>query len=223
MNYRFYQILLAVFLMIFTFSQNGWTQKSVNKILNAADVPTTAKELQDFLPEGWKIMTETSGDLNGDKSADAVLTVAFEDSEPALIVAFKNADGSFTRAAVAPNALRCECGSMLGDGTPDAEISKGQIILKGWSGSREIRDITMRFRLEASTGKFLLIGDDFKMTDRLELATKIISSNYLTNQQIITEWIEDKKETRRQKKIKSQRVYLEDLDYQDYWEKFDRN
>ena len=219
----FLMVFLLIAALIFVLVQTERAQKTdERRVLKAADVPATAKQLTDFAPKDWKITAEITGDLNGDKLADTVLTVAFDDSETALIIVFKNANGSFRRAAVAPNALHCDCGSMLGDGTPAVEINKGQIILKGWSGSREIRDITMRFRREASTKRFLLIGDDYKLTDRLELTTHIVSSNYLTNLRILTEIVEDKKEKRKQTKIKIQRVYLDELDYQDYWEKFEQ-
>jgi hypothetical protein len=223
MNYRFYQTLSILILTICAFCQNGAAQANKWRILNAADVPAAAENLQVFPPQGWKIKTETSGDLNGDNLNDTVLTVAFGDSGLALIVAFKNASGNFKRVAVAPNALRCECGSMLGDGTPDVEISKGQILLKGWSGSREIRDIKMRFRFEASTERFLLIGEDYQLTDRLELTSNTVSSNYLTNQRIFTKIVEDQKPVETKKKIKRQRIYLDELDYQDYWDKFEEN
>lgn len=222
MNDKFYKTLVLFAALFFFSGQNTRAQKGERKILTAADVPATAQRIEDFVPKDWKIVAQADGDLNGDKAADAVLSVAFDDNSTALIVIFKTVNGGFTRAAVAPNALHCDCGSMLGSGAPEVKIERRQIILQGFSGSRDIREITMRFRFEASTENFLLIGDDYQTTDRLELKTRIISSNYLTNRQIMTEWIEDQKKPRKQKKIKPQRVYLDELDYQDYWEKFEK-
>lgn len=218
---NFYQSLFFVAALVFTFSQTATAQEDERQVLSAADVPAEARAIKDFAPKAWKMVSQTNGDLNGDKLADAILTVAPNDHDLALIVAFKKADGGFSKAMVAPNALHCECGSVLGDGTPDVKIERGQIIFNGSSGSREERTIKMRFRWEAATKRFLLIGDDIEIRDRLTAETQTLSSNYLTNLRVTIITDPKQRDKHLRQKIKPQRLYLDEFDYQSYWEKFE--
>lgn len=222
MKLKFYQSLFLIAALGFAFNQTAAAQAvDERQILNAADVPMEGAAIEDFAPKNWKITSRASGDLNGDRLADWVLIVAANDFDSALIVIFKRASGGFTRAAVAPNARRCDCGSVLGDGTPAIKIERGQIVFFGSSGSREAQEKRMRFRWEAAARRFLLIGDDLETIDRAVGDTQTISSNYLTNLQIITEIAPRKRDRKRTRKIPAQRIYLDELDYQNYWEQFE--
>ncbi|MFN7927876.1 MAG: hypothetical protein U0Y68_08000 [Blastocatellia bacterium] len=162
-------------------------------------VPLNGATTKAFVPKGWVAQDEQMGDLNGDGMPDAVLqliedlpkkTDEFQMRYRALLILFKTADGKYTRAAVAGSLLMCGgCGGMLG-GTGDSpaadvKIEKGVLLVSQLAGSRESTDHLHRFRYNAATKQFLLIGEDITNLDRATGASETISTNYLTGKQVI--------------------------------------
>jgi hypothetical protein len=170
-------------------------------LLDAKLVPMSGATTKAFIPKGWKSQDEQAGDLNGDGLPDAVLQLIedkpmrdekdeFQERHRALLILFKTADGKYTRAAVASKLLMCaSCGGMLGGSAGDApgadvKIEKGVLIVSQLYGAREATDLLQRFRYEAATQKFLLIGQDITTVDRLTGASEAVSTNFLTGKQI---------------------------------------
>jgi hypothetical protein len=169
-------------------------------LLDAKLVPLSGATTKAFIPKGWKAQDEQAGDLNGDGLPDAVLQLIedkpmrdakdeFQERQRALLILFKTADGKYARAAVAGKLLMCaSCGGMLGgDGenpAGDVKIEKGVLIVSQLYGARESTDLLQRFRYDAATRQFILIGQDITGVDRMTGASETVSTNFLTGKQI---------------------------------------
>jgi hypothetical protein len=173
-------------------------QDEPRRFLDPKQVPAEGAKPADFVPRGWKTETEegvVTGDLNRDGAPDAVLRLV-EDMPieradgilntryRALVVLFAKPGGGFSRAAVATRLLGCSlCYGMLGDpagGNIQVEIEKGVLNVSQLSGSREARDHTLRFRHDAASGRFRLIGEEVSDYDRAAGGGTSTSTNYLT-------------------------------------------
>ena len=187
--------MLQLFLFFFFLPQE------TRHLLDAKLVPMSGTTTKAFIPKGWKAQDEPTGDLNGDGLPDAVLQLIedkpardakdeFQERQRALLILFKTADGKYARAAVASKLLMCaSCGGMLGGSAGDApgaevKIEKGVLIVVQLYGSREATDLLQRFRYDAASQKFLLIGQDITNIDRLTGASETVSTNFLTGKQI---------------------------------------
>ena len=176
--------------------------QDARRTLDPKLVPMSGTTTKTFVPKGWKSQDEQAGDLNGDGLPDAVLQLIedkpardakdeFQERQRALLILFKTADGKYARAAVANKLLMCaSCGGMLGGSAGDApgadvKIEKGVLIVSQLSGSRESTDLLQRFRYDARSQKFLLIGQDITSADRLVGNSEVISTNFLTGKQVI--------------------------------------
>ena len=189
-------ILSAIILL--TASGAAARQDEAPRTLDPNLLPAEGAKPADFVPRGWK--TETgegvvTGDLNRDGAADAVLRLVedlptqnaegvYNTRYRALVVLFAKPGGGFSRAAVATKLLGCSlCFGVLGDpegGNIQVEIEKGVLNVSQLSGSREARDHTLRFRHDAASGRFRLIGEELSEYDRLEANGGSTSTNYLT-------------------------------------------
>lgn len=177
-------------------------QDEERRVLDPATVRAEGRAAIDFVPRGWKIETsegEITGDLNKDAVADKVLRLVedkpteaadgtFNERSRALVILFGKAGGGFTRAAVATRLLGCTlCAGMLGDpegGNISIEIKNGVLNVNQLSGSREATDLTQRFRYDAASKRFLLIGEDVEDYDRAAGGGTNTSTNYLTGVRI---------------------------------------
>jgi len=162
--------------------------------LPVKQIPREGSSLQAFLPNGWTVEMQKSGDLNGDGTAD-ILAMLIQD-KPALdpdgvvnqryrglIVLLNTSDNAFRLAGTNDSLLQCTtCGGVKG--TVYMDIKKGVIILSQMSGSREFVDVTWRFRHDAKTQRFLLIGKDVENGDSILGTGTIESCNCLTGQKI---------------------------------------
>ena len=170
------------------------------RVIDPKTVPLSGATTKAFVPKGWVSQDEQTGDLNGDGLPDAVLQLIedlpkksdddFRTRYRALLILFKIADGKYTRAAVAGSLLMCGgCGGMLGgtgdSAAADVKIEKGVLLVSQLAGSRESTDHLQRFRFNAATKQFLLIGEDVANVDRATGASEVISTNYLTGKQVI--------------------------------------
>ncbi|MGA2403976.1 MAG: FG-GAP repeat protein, partial [Syntrophobacteraceae bacterium] len=162
------------------------------------------KSLVDFLPEGWSIQEQVSGDLNGDGVPDiaAILihgnpgsdpSEAEDDLERALIILLGRGNGKFIPAGTNDKIIHCEgCGGvheMVG-----ISIEKGVIVVTQWSGSREFAIETWRFRYDPKTQRFVLIGSDVESGDGMRGTGTVTSFNYLTGLKITETYRHDKNE-----------------------------
>ena len=154
------------------------------------------------MPRGWKTETDAgvvTGDLNGDGAADAVLRLVedmpvkgaggvYNTRYRALVILLAKPGGGYTRAAVATKLLGCTlCAGALGDpkgGNIKIEIKDGVLNVSQLSGARERTDLTQRFRHDADSGRFRLIGEDVNEYDRATGAGKGTSTNLLTGARI---------------------------------------
>jgi hypothetical protein len=193
-------ILSAIILLSASVSAWGASarQDEPRRFLDPSLVPAEGVAPRDFVPRGWRAETDeavVTGDLNRDGAADAVLRLV-EDmpiEKPdgtwnmryrALVVLLAKPGGGFSRAAVATKLLGCSlCYGVLGDqqgGNILIEIEKGVLNISQLSGSRWARDLTLRFRHDATSGRFRLIGEELSEWDRLEANGGSTSTNYLT-------------------------------------------
>jgi hypothetical protein len=198
-------------------------------------VPAEGTTARDFVPRGWKAEGDESvvtGDLNRDGAADAVLRLVedmpFEKADGtwnmryrALVVLFARPGGGFTRAAVATKLLGCSlCFGVLGDqegSNIHIEIEKGVLNVSQMSGSRWKRDLTLRFRHDAASGRFRLIGEELSEWDGLTTEGGSTSTNYLTGVRV-TRTGRNLKGGRQSNTTKTTRVartsrFIEDVDY----------
>lgn len=200
---------------------------------NDAALPRTAAAIEKFVPGGWMIEAQISGDLNNDAAPDTALKL-IEKPEAnvdkynppsrsrVLLILLKNKDGKFERAATAKNLLQCTgCGGAfygVVEAPADVGITKGVLIIKQDHGSREVTENTYRFRYNPGVKKFALIGYDETTRDRATGATTSESANYLTGVKTTETFQYSKKlDTDVKKAAKKTRVskspqYLEQLD-----------
>lgn len=163
--------------------------------LDPASLPQTASAISDFLPRGWMIEAQISGDLNRDSIPDLAVTLveqmpanADKDNPPerqrALLILFKTSDGKFNRAALANKVLLCtRCGGAfygVAETPTTVKINNGVLIVSQEYGSREVTEETFRFRFEADSKRFALIGADLRSYDRATGKTLKESTNFLT-------------------------------------------
>lgn len=162
------------------------------------------KEIAAAFP-GWTVVDRASGDLDGDQVADLAVTVqrpAPEQSESgnyegALAVFLRGADGALRLQTRAPKAVCFGCGGVKGIavralGAPSIN-AKGILIVTYTGGSRQMWDLTYKWRYEAKTDRFLLVGETHHIVDTHsddgELDAGQVSSediNYLSGKMLRT-------------------------------------
>lgn len=209
------------------------------RYLDAKLVPAEGRAVADFVPRGWKLEGEEgelTGDLDKDGTPDKVLRLVedipverpdgvYNTRYRALVVLLaRPSGGGFKRAAVATRLLGCTlCAGALGD--PEGmnvqlEIKNGVLNVNQLSGAREATDLTQRFRYEAASARFALIGQDLETYDRLEGNSESVSTNYLTGLRV-----SKRSKTRKRGRdpvvvsnktthIKPARLFIEDVDYE---------
>ena len=211
-------------------------QDEPRRFLDSSLVPAGGRAPRDFVPRGWKAETDqgiVTGDLNRDGAPDAVLRLVedmpLQNSEGvyntryrALVVLFAKPGGGYMRAAVATKLLGCSlCFGVLGDpegGNIQVEIEKGVLNVSQLSGSREARDHTLRFRHDAASGRFQLIGEELSEYDRLEANGTSTSTNYLTGVRVFktSRTLRGGRESTSTKTTRVPRAsrFIEDVDYE---------
>ena len=193
------RLIVSVLLVVNCSLANGIAQDGPRRIIDPKIIPLSGAATKDFVPQGWKIEQEISGDLNADNQPDAVVQLIedkpeknnkgeYQDRYRVLLILLKSRDGKFQRGAVAVNLLQCTgCGGILGSGGTgaDLKIEKGVLIVSQLSGSREMREITQRFRFDPVAKRFVLIGQDVAERDRATGKSTTFSTNFLTGKQVI--------------------------------------
>ncbi|MGB7923847.1 MAG: hypothetical protein WCF57_11440 [Pyrinomonadaceae bacterium] len=203
------------------------------RFVDLKGVAVEGSAAQDFVPRGWKIEGQTEGDLNADSKPDIVLKLiedlpdetadgALNRRYRALFVLLKTADGKLHRAAAAARLLQCTgCGGMMGNpGGGDITIEKGVLIIAQFSGSREVNDLTQRFRYDPRLKRFVLIGEDLDYRDRVTGESEHTSSNYLTGVKTFKKTRLDKSGDHeitvasKTQRIPTTKRYIEDIDFE---------
>lgn len=188
-------------------------------------IPMSGKDTREFIPRGWKLEEQKSSDLDGDGNADYVLKLIEDkpaktsedvanDRARALVVLMSDATGKLSRAAVADKLLQCTgCGGAfygVVEAPADVEVdAKGVIVVSQDHGSREVSNTTYRFRYDAATKRFVLIGFDYVENDRATAKVTSESTNYLTGV---------RKTNNRTSTIPKTRIFLDDVDYEKFEE-----
>jgi hypothetical protein len=178
-------------------------------------MPTTAAAVSDFVAPDFVIVNQIEGPLIGSAQPDVVLmTVQNEkperpEDQRVLVVLRRTPDSRFERVAVTVTALpaRPRWGRLDGD-APSVSIVKNVLVV-----SR--RGTLARFRWDAQTARFALIGEDFRVqydttADGGSRGSGLVSRNYLTNKQLLEARELDPK-TRKERVVASDTTDIEPL------------
>lgn len=197
MNKRFLPYLPLIFALLIT----AIASASGNP-LPMKQIPREGHALQDFVPRGWTVEQEVSGELNGDGAADlaAILVEnipdkdkddAMSERQRGLIILLSAPGNSYRLAGTNDGILQCTtCGGVKGG--VGMEIKKGVVIISQMSGSREFTHVTWRFRHDTKTARFLLIGKDVETGDSILGTGTQESFNYLNGKKIVETYRYDK-------------------------------
>jgi hypothetical protein len=170
-------------------------------LINKSRIPAEADSIEKFVPAGWKIEGQVTGDLNGDSVPDHVVKLVEDkpakDSDDvatkrqrALLIVLQKQGGKLLRAAVADRLLQCtHCGGAfygVSESPANVRIEKGVIVVDQDHGSRNLTNTYYRFRYDAATRQFILIGFDYADADRATAQVTSESTNYVTGVRITT-------------------------------------
>jgi hypothetical protein len=223
------RILISLFVIILCLGTLSFAQDEAAKI-DPSRIPTQAKNAASFVPAGWKIEEQVTGDLNGDLLPDYVLKLV-EDKPPkdsddmptergrALVIALAEKDGTLRRAGVGDKLLQCtRCGGAfygVVETPASVTIEKGVVVVEQDHGSRNLTNTTYKFRFEPATQRFMLIGFDLADADRLTASVVSESSNYLTNSRVITRSKGDR-DVKTKSGMSRHKFYLEDVSSEEF-------
>jgi hypothetical protein len=111
-------------------------------------IPASGKNAEAFVPQGWEINSQATGDLNKDKLPDLVLALALSAAEKSdsyndswdlprlLVILFKRKAGGYSRAAVSAKAIMCRgCGGVMGDPFDELSVTRGTVVIRHYGGS----------------------------------------------------------------------------------------
>lgn len=196
MNKRCLLYLAFIFTMLSTAIAS-----SSEDLLPVKQIPREGHAMRDFVPRGWTVEQEVSGDLNGDGIADSAAILIQDkpgtdtDGTPNErqrgIIVVLNTGNSYQLAGTNDSLLQCTtCGGVKGG--VGMEIKKGVVIISQMSGSREFTYIIWRFRHDTKTARFLLIGKDVETGDSILGTGTQESFNYLTGKKIVETYRYDK-------------------------------
>jgi hypothetical protein len=170
-------------------SENGWDQG-----LTTSNNPAK-QAITDFIPQGWEIEKEVSGDLNNDELADRVLQIAEvgdSGARPRSLLILKATTSGWEKIATAPKLLLCSgCAGMMGGQKGQhirLTIENGVLIVNQLAGSRGAIAMTHRFWIDQASQKVVLVGEDLRPYDRVNGNEIIDSRNFLTGKQIVKEY-----------------------------------
>jgi hypothetical protein len=204
--------------------------------IDASRIPAEGNSVNDFVPLGWVLEEQVSGDLNKDSLPDVALkliedkpakdTETPENRRRALILLLKDKDGKFSRIAVAAKLLQSTCdGGVIHafcSAPANVSIKNGVLLVNQDHGSRNVVETTFRFRHEPSDRRFVLIGLDKEDRDRLTGITVSKSTNFMTGMQITQRLRfnestgENVTESTVKKKVPRKKVFIEDVDHEKY-------
>lgn len=210
----------------------------IGSSIDASRITLEGTGVDDFVPPGWTIEEQASGDLNKDSLPDIALKLIedkpvkdkdeenLENRRRVLIILFKDNSGKFSRVAVADRLLQgtCDGGAfhMFCTAPANVKIEDGILIVNQDRGSRNVVETTFRFRYDAAEKRFVLIGLDRKNRDRLNGGISAKSTNFLTGEQIIerSRFSERKGDYVRKstvkKRVPKETLFIEQVDHEKY-------
>lgn len=216
-------ILAAVLLLLA--ARGAQARAQAAPVFNPEQVPAEGRRAQDFLPRGWKAGAGAEGDLNGDRLPDHALQLVPDDYDvsgipaapesQALLVLLSSEGGRLRRAGLATKLLV----PVVPQYVLDVSIKNGVLVVNQNFGMTDVADLTHRFRYDAASGRFLLIGKDTYSYHRPQgpkwPATRV-SENYLTGLRLTTteRYLSNGKKsaTTERGTASRARVFLEDVD-----------
>lgn len=167
----------------------------------ASDYPQVAEtgaKTSDFIPQNWKILGETKGDLNGDKIADAALVITGTDSKfitkndglgtdmfdtnPRMLIVLFGTSNGFKLAEKSISFIASSDYPTMEEPFDSIEIKTGTLQIKqhifmsagGWGTSN------YTYKLRYQNGDFALIGADTTSVQRNSGEMETRSYNFLT-------------------------------------------
>jgi hypothetical protein len=193
-------------------------------------VPAKAVRTAAFIPTGWMLEKQISGDLNGDGRPDPVLMLAERPSptapeakrERALVVLLSEPSGQFRRVAASGTALYCT-GCFESDpgagGTPTLSIEKGVLSVRHLSGVQQTVDLTQRYQYDKAADRVRLVAESLMLSNRQKLDATAKRTDFLTGQQQTERITRDPADasgtkqlvTRKDAKVPTTPRYLEDI------------
>jgi len=194
--------------------------------LDPRRVPAAGARVQDFVPSGWKIAHQVSADLDGDGSADRVLHlvptadtwyepdgVSAAPSAQALVVLLAQPGGRLRRGGIATRLLQPN----VPQWGLQMNVRRGVLVINQNYGMTDVTDATHRFRWNAGTQRFELIGRDRMSYHRPQEMADVVkrSENYLTGERLETigRWHGERYgETSRRERIPRTHAAMEDVD-----------
>jgi hypothetical protein len=194
--------------------------------IDQSEVPAEGSSTNDFVPRGWTIEEQSTGDLNGDALPDFVLKLVENkpatdkdgdaaERQRALVIVLRNGNGKLVRAGVAGRLLQCtRCGGAfygVVESPANIKIQKGVLIVDQDHGSRDLTNTTYRFRYDPESQKFALIGFDFSDSDRLTGGVVSESTNYLSGSRVVSR-SRGKKAVNTKSVIPRKKIYIEQVD-----------
>jgi hypothetical protein len=230
-------LAVAVLLLCFLTTLPIWSlAHEGSSPVDTSQMPVEGNSVNDFVPPGWAIEEQVSGDLNKDSLPDVALKLIEDKSvidretpdnrRRALIILFKEKDARFRRVAFAAKLLQstCDGGAFHAFCSAPAHVTiqNGVLIVTQDFGSRKVVETTFRLRYEPSDMKFVLIGLDKADRDRLTGTSISKSTNFLTGMQITRHSRFSKRKGRNatestvEKKVPQQTIFIEDVDRERY-------
>ncbi|WP_024299312.1 hypothetical protein [Methylomicrobium lacus] len=219
--YRSIGLPLSFFLLLFAL---GSAASASDAAFDPGKLPREGRVFDDFTPEGWMVADRADGDLNGDGVADRAEVLvqkpaapdALAESQRVLLVLVSGEKGKFLPGGSQANLLVCvTCGGVKE--SAGVEIKKGILIVSQLTGSREFEDQTWRFRYDAKSRRFVLIGEDVRYGDGAVGTGYKESFNFLTGIKISESYRFDPKRGReittapKRDKIPKQARFLEEV------------
>ena len=160
------QILFISSLAIFLFSclpnaNNGNELPNGNNNTNSDTTTQIIPPFEVEFPDGYKILTQASGDLTKDGVDEKVLVLNTgeigEMGEERVLLVFQIENGGWKMIHRASGPIMpSEHGGVMGDPLQTVRVEKGAIVIKHFGGSRAKWNHTHRFRLQ--NDKWELIG-----------------------------------------------------------------
>lgn len=136
-----------------------------------APVPTLPAAIRRALPAGYTVLDAARGDLNRDALPDWLVVLHRPDEQKTsdvidhptkrpLLVFVGGADGTYTLAARADNAVYCvDCGGIMGDPFMGLAIKKGYFTVEHYGGSAQRWTRYVTFRYDPAARIWLLHRD----------------------------------------------------------------